>query len=238
MRGEGPAARGEGGCEDGGMDYGVRQLRFADYRVTKWKNGKGETREIASAAVSVGSASVNSDAPPDWRISMATVTEDAPFSRFPGVVRTLGVVDGAGIELTVAGHSQLIGVGDEPAVFAGDLPASGRLLDGPAFDLNLMVNPTRTMGRMVGIRAGTHDLAGLSWFVVALVDGLQLRINDREPLALPRLDTAKLDLRAGPLVRLTLTRSGADAPGTDAPGSDAPGTTSEAPVAYLLSISR
>jgi uncharacterized protein len=212
------------------MDYGVRHLRFADYRVTKWKNGNGETREIASAAVSVGAASVGLasiglGAPPDWRISMATVTEDAPFSRFPGVVRTLGVVDGAGIELTVAGRSQLIGIGDEPAVFAGDVAASARPIDGPVFDLNLMVNPTRTMGRMVAIPAGTHDLAGLSWFVVALVD-LELRINDREPLALPRLDTAKLDLRAGPLVRLTLSCSGADA------------VASEAPVAYLLSISR
>jgi uncharacterized protein len=222
------------------MDYGVRQLRFADYRVTKWKNGNGETREIASSAVAVGSASVNSDASPDWRISMATVTDDAPFSRFPGVVRTLGVVDGAGIELTVAGHSQLICVGDDPVVFPGDVPASGRPLDGPVFDLNLMVNPMRTMGRMVGIRAGTHDLAGLSWFVVALVDGLELRINDREPLALPRLDTAKLDLRAGPLARLTLSRSGPDAgaPAADASGADAPGTASGAPVAYLLSISR
>lgn len=217
------------------MDYGVRHLRFADYRVTKWRNGNGETREIASAAVSVGAASVGPaaidlGAPLDWRISMASVTEDAPFSRFPGVVRTLGVVDGAGIELTVAGRSQLIGVGDEPAVFAGDVPASARPIDGPVFDLNLMVNPTRTMGRMLAIPAGTHDLAGLSWFVVALVD-LELRINDRDPLALPRLDTAKLDLRAGPLVRLTLTRS-------DASGADAPAAASDAPAAYLLSISR
>ncbi|MEO7374258.1 MAG: HutD family protein [Terrimesophilobacter sp.] len=205
------------------MDYGVRHLRFAEYRVTPWKNGNGVTREIASAAASVGT-----DAPPDWRISMATVTEDVPFSSFPGVLRTLGVADGAGIELTVAGQSRLIGVGDEPAVFAGDVPASARPLNGPVFDLNLMVNPARTMGGMAGIQAGTHDLAGLFWFVVALVDGLELRINDREPLALSRLDTAKLDLRAGPLVRLTLTRSDADAAGV----------ASEAPVAYLLSISR
>lgn len=213
------------------MEYGVRHLRFDDYRVTPWKNGNGVTREIASAAVSVGSASVGSaligsGTPPDWRISMATVTEDAPFSSFAGVVRTLGVVEGAGIELTVEGHSRLIGVGDEPAVFAGDVPTSARPLDGPVLDLNLMVNPTRAMGRMVGIRAGTHDLAGLSWFLVALVDGLEMRINDREPLALPRLDTAKLDLRAGPLVRLTLSCSRAGA------------AASAAPVAYLLSISR
>ncbi|GAB3041832.1 hypothetical protein GCM10027052_24650 [Parafrigoribacterium mesophilum] len=204
------------------MEYGVRHLRFAQYRVTPWQNGKGVTREIAASATSVGS-----DAAPDWRISMATVTEDAPFSRFPGLVRTLGVVAGAGIELTIAGNSRPIHVGDAPAVFPGDVPASARPLDGPVFDLNLMVNPARIMGRMSGIPAGTHDLAGLSWFVVALVDGLELRINDRQPLALPRLDTAKLDLRAGPLARLTLSRSVADAAGA----------ASGAPVAYLLSIS-
>ena len=202
------------------MDYGVRQLRFAEYPVTPWKNGRGVTREIAASAVSVGS-----DTPPHWRISMATVTEDAPFSHFPGIVRTLGVVDGAGIELTVEDRSRIIRVGGEPAVFAGDVPASARPLDGPVFDLNLMVDPARSMGRMLPVTSGTHDLAGLSWFVVALVDGLELRINDREPLALPRLDTAKLDLRAGPLARLTLARS-------------VPATASDAPVAYLLSISR
>ena len=108
------------------MDYGVRHLRFAEYPVTPWKNGRGVTREIAAAAVSVGS-----DTPPGWRISMATVTEDAPFSRFPGIVRTLGVVDGAGIELTVEDRSRIIRVGGEPAVFAGDVPASARPLDGP-----------------------------------------------------------------------------------------------------------
>ena len=60
------------------MGYGVRHLRFADYRVTPWKNGAGVTREIAAAAASVGS-----ETPPDWRISMATITEDAPFSGSP-----------------------------------------------------------------------------------------------------------------------------------------------------------
>jgi environmental stress-induced protein Ves len=205
------------------MEYGVRQLRFADYRVTPWKNGKGVTREIASSATSLGS-----DAAPDWRISMATVTDDAPFSRFPGIVRTLGVADGAGLELTVSGNARQLHVGDEPAVFPGDVPASARPLGGPVFDLNLMVNPARIMGRMSGIPAGTHDLAGLSWFVVALVEGLELRINDRQPVTLPRLDTAKLDLRAGPLARLTLTRS----------TTDASTVASDTPAAYLLSISR
>ena len=186
------------------MSYGVRHLRFADYRVTPWKNGSGVTREIAAAAASVGS-----ETPPDWRISMATITEDAPFSVFPGIARTLGIVDGAGIELDVAGRTRLLRVGDAPEEFPGDVPASARPLEGPVLDLNLMVDPSRTMGRMRAVGLGAHDLAGLSWFVVSLVDGLAVRLNDQEPLALPRLDTARLDLRSGPLARLTLAQEAA-----------------------------
>ena len=218
------------------MGYGVRHLRFADYRVTPWKNGAGVTREIAAAAASVGS-----ETPPDWRISMATITEDAPFSTFPGIARTLGVVDGAGIELVVAGRTRLLRIGDAPEEFAGDIPASARPLQGPVLDLNLMVDPSRTMGQMRPIGLGTHDLAGLSWFVVSLVDGLAVRLNDQEPLALPRLDTARLDLRSGPLARLTLTQA-ADASDTDASGAPrrpaANDAASDTPVAYLLSIWR
>ena len=218
------------------MDYGVRHLRFGDYRVTPWKNGAGVTREIAAAAAAVGT-----DTSPDWRISMATITDDAPFSVFPGIARTLGVVDGAGIELVVAGRPRLLRVGDAPEEFAGDVPASASPLDGPVLDLNLMVDPRRSMGRMRAVGLGTHDLAGLSWFVVSLVDGLRVRLNDQEPLALPRLDTARLDLRSGPLARLTLTQR------TDAAGADAAhaprrpasaDAASGSAVAYLLSISR
>ena len=211
------------------MGYGVRHLRFADYRVTPWKNGAGVTREIAAAAAAVGT-----DTSPDWRISMATITEDAPFSVFPGIARTLGVVDGAGIELNVAGRTRLLRVGAAPEEFAGDVPASARPLDGPVLDLNLMVDPSRTMGRMRAVGLGTHDLAGLSWFVVALADGLRVRLNDQEPLVLPRLDTARLDLRSGPLARLTLAREAADSPPHPASAAPASGT----PLAYLLSIWR
>ena len=100
-------------------------------------------------------------------------------------------------------------------------------------DLNLMVDPSRTMGRMRAVGLGAHDLAGLSWFVVSLVDGLAVRLNDQEPLALPRLDTARLDLRSGPLARLTLAQA-ERMPRMPPPPTRHPA----APVAYLLSISR
>ena len=37
----------------------------------------------------------------DWRISMARVASDGPFSEFPGIDRTLAVVEGSGMVLTI-----------------------------------------------------------------------------------------------------------------------------------------
>jgi hypothetical protein len=205
------------------VDYGVRHLRFADYRVVSLGCDGGEVREIASSAAAVGAVSE-----PDWRVGVVTVSGGTLVPALPRLVHTLGVVDGDGLEVTVAGRARQICVGDEPAVLAGDAPASARSLGGLVLGLSLVVDPTKMLGRMLPVGLGAHDLAGLSWFLVALVDDLWVRINDRDPVPLPRLDTAKLDLRAGPLVRLTLTLAGVEA-------STA---TSGVPVAYLLSISR
>ncbi|MGO6905167.1 HutD family protein, partial [Rhizobium ruizarguesonis] len=77
----------------------MRILRAGDYKRMPWKNGKGETVEIA---VFPPDASINDF---DWRVSMATVAEDGPFSIFPGIDRTLAILDGNGMVLDVAGSS-------------------------------------------------------------------------------------------------------------------------------------
>jgi uncharacterized protein len=71
--------------------------RHQDYRRMPWKNGGGETAEIA---VFPEGATLDDF---DWRISMATVSADGPFSLFPGVDRTLSVLEGDGpiIDLNV-----------------------------------------------------------------------------------------------------------------------------------------
>lgn len=203
------------GWEDRGMEYGVRVLHFADYPVAPWRNGRGETREIAASVVVAGSQET-----PAWRISMATIDEGVPFSAFPGLVRMLGVVDGEGIQLTVGDRMQPLRLGNVFGPFDGGLPASARPIGGSALDLGLTLDPARVQGSLNAIGAGEHDLVGLTWFVISLVDGLALTLNEREPITLSRWDTAALDLRAGPIARLTLT---AEASG---------------PVAYLVSISR
>ena len=76
----------------------MRLIREKSYRRQPWKNGGGETIEIA---VFPAGASVDDF---DWRISMALVATDGPFSTFSGIDRTLTILDGQGIDLFVEGQ--------------------------------------------------------------------------------------------------------------------------------------
>jgi uncharacterized protein len=111
----------------------MRILRSADYRRMPWKNGGGETREIA---VSPAGATLESL---DWRVSLASVATDGPFSVFKDVQRTLCVIQGAGIELRVGDADPTsLHVTSEPFSFDGEASTRARLIDGPIEDLNVM----------------------------------------------------------------------------------------------------
>ena len=77
----------------------MRILRASTYRRMPWKNGGGETTEIA---VSPEGAGLDDFA---WRISMARVDGDGPFSAFAGVDRTLSILEGEGLRLEIAGRA-------------------------------------------------------------------------------------------------------------------------------------
>src|SRR5690348_4727357 len=111
----------------------MRIIRGSDYRRMPWKNGGGETVEIA---ISPAGAALDAF---DWRVSMARVASSGPFSPFPGVDRTLAVLDGSGIRLSVAGGDPIsLGRDSAPFAFSGDDPATAQLIDGPIDDLNAM----------------------------------------------------------------------------------------------------
>jgi len=97
-----------------------------------WKNGMGSTTEIA---ISPTDARLDDF---DWRVSMAQVASDGPFSSFAAIDRTLLVLEGNGLDLSVA--DQPITRIDRDAIhsFPGDQPTSATLVDGPILDLNVM----------------------------------------------------------------------------------------------------
>ncbi|GJG93387.1 HutD family protein [Cupriavidus pauculus] len=101
---------------------------------TPWKNGGGTTREIA---VWPPGASMDTFA---WRISVADIAADGPFSAFPGIDRQIVLIDGAGVHLQAHDDTfchRLVRVG-EPFAFSGDTAVHATLVDGPTRDFNVM----------------------------------------------------------------------------------------------------
>jgi environmental stress-induced protein Ves len=116
-----------------------RRIGAAEHRAMPWKNGGGSTAEIAIAPPGASVAQGF-----DWRLSIATIEGDGPFSAFPGYARTILLLAGKGMVLTVAGQApHALDRAFAPFRFSGEAATDCRLLDGPCEDLNLMVAQDR-----------------------------------------------------------------------------------------------
>jgi hypothetical protein len=100
------------------------------YRRERWKNERGWTREIARS-------STGGDW--NWRLSIAEIEEDAPFSRFDGIERELVLLSGNGLRLRFDdGVVRELLPPHDRVRFAGERAVQGELVDGPTQDFNLM----------------------------------------------------------------------------------------------------
>ena len=104
-----------------------------EYRRERWRNGLGWTREIHAHAMA--------GSPDDWawRLSIAEIEQDAPFSSFPGIDRELVLLAGNGLRLRFDdGEVRELHPPHDKLRFAGERAVTGELLDGPTQDFNLM----------------------------------------------------------------------------------------------------
>ena len=116
----------------------MRILRAENYRRMRWKNGGGETAEIAVFPEDAGLDDF------DWRISMARVEAGGPFSAFLGVDRTLSILEGEGIVLEVEGRERATLTGaSAPYSFPADTVTGAELVAGAITDLNVMTRRGR-----------------------------------------------------------------------------------------------
>lgn len=107
--------------------------RLAERVFRPWKNGGGETAEIAVSPPGAGFEDF------DWRVSTAVVAASGPFSLFPGVDRVLTVLEGGAMMLSVEGLECRLDAASEPFSFAGDVACAARLEGGRLLDFNVMV---------------------------------------------------------------------------------------------------
>ena len=152
----------------------MRLLKAEGHRRMPWKNGGGETTEIA---VHPEGADLERF---DWRVSMARVAASGPFSRFEGVDRTLAILDGEGMDLDVGGAHRRLDADTAPLLFPADVSTTARLLNGPVADLNVMTRRQRwrhDVRRVNVVRHATLDLAAAAAVVLCCRDGLRLDLG-------------------------------------------------------------
>lgn len=171
----------------------MRLLPATGHRRMPWKNGGGETLEVARSPPGAPLDAV------DWRVSLATVASGGPFSVFPGLDRTLTVLDGEGLCLAVAGLTPATLLPTSPPFsFSGDAAATATPIGGPVLDLNVMTRRPRFR----------HSVERLD------LDG---------PLELGPLDRAGVLLCAAGIVEVTDGREGFRLAALDALLAEGPG---------------
>lgn len=177
----------------------MRIIRRSELVATPWKNGGGVTREIA--AVRKGEAIV-------WRLSMADVDGNGPFSNFDSLIRVLTVTSGNGMEL-VAPTETLYADYGQPVRFDGGLKLEAKLTDGPLRDLNLIFDPLQCDGAVVAVAGPYRQALRAGPDLTFAVHGLtgDVTVDKTTPLhlgdtAVVEGGSAQLDVAKGALALL------------------------------------
>lgn len=148
----------------------MRVIRFASLALQPWKNRGGATRTLLCAPEGAGLEHF------DWRISIADVSSDGPFSTFPGVERTLALIDGEGMILNIDGAEERLDASARIVSFPGELIVSARLVGGPARDFNVMTRRGKFVREVREVRDGVIVAEPAAAIVaIALVDGVEFK---------------------------------------------------------------
>lgn len=114
----------------------IKKLTQQDYLKMPWKNKLGFTLQLACSHTHLDDF--------DWRLSIADVTQDGSFSRFPDKNRIISVLNGEGIILKNKNtqHDETLYLYDVFR-FSGADEIYAELVDGPIRDFNLIYNSVR-----------------------------------------------------------------------------------------------
>jgi hypothetical protein len=147
-------------------------LHLHDCPARPWKNGLGRTRELAVEPPGAGMEDFL------WRVSVAEVDSAAPFSAFPGIDRSIVLLDGAGFRMTMDdGRTHALTEPFVPFAFAGEARVAVTLAGGPTRDFNLMLRRGQARGHVAVWRQPADCVLQASTALLFCARG-QLRIDD------------------------------------------------------------
>ncbi|MCU8082678.1 HutD family protein [Shewanella sp. SM23] len=137
------------------MNNSIQLIRYQDCPSTPWKNGGGSTKQLLISPINAELTEF------DYRISIASISSNGPFSLFNGIDRQLVILEGDGVELSIDSHEgekQINNLGgeerilgdtdtteykrltptDSPFGFAGETSITSQLLGSNVIDFNVM----------------------------------------------------------------------------------------------------
>lgn len=161
----------------------IQLLRYGDYQSMPWKNGQGVTREVCRSPA-LGEY--------DWRVSIATIAQSGPFSRFEGYLRNISVLEGGGMRLTIDGERSPLIARFQDTDFSGSAAVECQVVSGPLLDFNVIYRADRLRATVIWGGGGQWNYDG----------GLRLLFNagahatvqiDGKPFVLNRYDCLLVD---------------------------------------------
>jgi environmental stress-induced protein Ves len=157
-----------------------------------WKNGQGLTEEVAAFPAGSDTDSF------DWRLSIAHVGADGPFSVFAGIDRTIALLDGEGLALDLPeGRTVTLMPGGAPFSFPGEWEISSRNPGGPTIDLNIMTRRgrcTHAMRRLALAPGEAFAASGFGWAIFNTPATIEAEGTEH---SIDRFDALRLDAGEG-----------------------------------------
>ena len=158
----------------------MRVVRAAEQTRVRWRNDGGWTRDVGRDS--------HTEHAFTWRVSIADVEADGPFSRFDGFDRLLVLLGGVGMDLvcTEVGETMRLRPDTPRARFAGEVAIVAELLAGPTTDFNVIWDRTRFTlrehddwrGRTIGGHEGSVVVAHLLRGALESADGIRANVGE------------------------------------------------------------
>lgn len=136
-----------------------------------------------------------------WRLSIADVSQDGPFSAFPGYDRTLFLLRGSGITLShSSGDFNVLDKSLQFAEFRGDQTTMATLHDGPIQDFNVMALRSHCSAQVMACTDGglrrLHSNAG-EWLVYAVSGSPRIAFDGSTAAQIPESHLARFKSESG-----------------------------------------
>jgi len=165
----------------------------------RWKNGLGYTTELLRESLDKDDFA--------WRLSIAQVSQDGPFSNFDGYDRTLLLLKGRGITLEHGnGSLQVLCTALDAAHFSGKGPTTARLHHGPIEDFNIMTR-SGVCSAQTYTGTATQEFAQTTkaslLLIYASAEALAVSLDGADPLKIPVAHLLRVNIVQALSLRIT-----------------------------------